>query len=474
MPNARSSVAFPRPWTLAWILAAGWIDRNRAQRVFDSDPWTGWFGRNPTLLAAYVWCFFVCWPVTMVELAGIPLMLLTAIRIFRNYRFIPSIILQPLLLCAAIFGLVQLASGLWTIDRDQWAQQAGAMRWIWSLFMLWPFVEQRRSLLLAAALGCFVGNLTQVSQFLHLTLHWPTPTWPRAADRVSGWWPPVVCGTVLIAALGWHLPAAMLPGPAKTRILAAGAALVTFAGILASGTRGAWLAGAALIPLCAVASLIVRHRSAAADGLPARGRVIPAVIVAVLILVVGAVAWTRLGESISRRVALAREEISAAVQHGEYRTDTGARIGMATWAMDLFKAHPVIGVGAGSFRPAAQALLASRGIDPATQAVHDHAHNALLHIAATTGLLGLVPALGVIIFAFRNAWVLGTERASNSDGYEWGPAGALAGLLLVSVFDPVHINAQTSALLAVLLSLCPSFAPAAAERPIVKTGEGVS
>jgi O-antigen ligase len=462
MPNTASSAPISLPRSRFWLLEAPWISRTRVQALFDTDPWRGWFGRYISLAAAYLWCFFVTWPVSIVEFAGVPLLVCTLLRMHRNWRYIPSIILQPLPIGAAVFGLVQLASGLWTLDYRQWVEQAGAMRWVWSLFVLWPLIQHRRGFIIAICLGALVGNLSQLSQYLHVNLGWSIPTWSRAPDRYSGWWPPVVCGTVLTAILGLHLPSAFLAGPVRARVFAIAGSLITLACIFASGTRGAWLASVGLILITALAVLvarILRARVTFTSPLFTRKTLVISAISLAVLLAGFAAAWSRLGGSISRRYELARQEINAAVTTGEYRTDTGARIGMALWAIDHFKSHPIRGIGAGSYRTATQSLLTSRGVDVSQQAVHDHAHNAILQIAATTGLLGLIPAIAVIVLGFRNAFTLASGRVQTFGAYEWGPFCALAGLLLVSAFDPVHINAQTSAILALILSLCPTFIP---------------
>ncbi|HLO42307.1 MAG TPA: O-antigen ligase family protein [Phycisphaerales bacterium] len=461
MPNIDPSAAISHPPGRWKIPAAPWISRTKVQHLFDTDPWTGLFGKNITLAAAYLWCFLVTWPVSVVELAGVPLLVCTLLRMHRNWRYIPSILLQPLPIAASIFGLVQLASGLWTLDHRQWVEQAGAMRWLWSLFVLWPLIQHRRGFIIALTLGALVGNCTQLSQFLHTSLGWPTPTWPRAPDRYSGWWPPVVCGTILTAVLGLHLPSIFFATTTRERVFAASAATLTLVCIFASGTRGAWLAALGLITLTTLTAIIAHWRrpSIHAQGRSSRTTLLLIAAGTIALLVTGGIVWGKLGGSISRRYDLARDEIRAALNTGEYRTDTGARIGMAIWAIEHFREHPIRGVGAGSYRPATQALLAARGVDPSRQAVHDHAHNAILQIAATTGLLGLLPALSVVLLAFANAFGLGRERAPGLGAYEWGPLCALTGLALISLFDPVHINAQTSALLALILSLCPSFIP---------------
>lgn len=456
-----------------WAISGGWISREKTGRVFETDPWDGVWGRRPTLLCAHFWCFFATWPVSFVEIAGIPLLVAVLIRMHRNWRYVLSMLLQPLFVAAASFWVVQLVSRWWAIGgQGQWLEQAGQVRWLWALGLMWPVIQHRRSLAVTLGIGCLIGNATQLSQFLHVQLGWPVPTWDRAADRYSGWWPPVICGTVLVAALGLHLPGLLLPGPVCRRLLAGLACVVTTAGILASGTRGAWVAGAGLIVVCAIAAVVVgRNRGQQGNGSTAVTHPNPslgeglwkrravAITVVVLLLFAGIVGWQFTGGSIARRFELARQEIATALAKGEYRTDTGARIGMAIWAWELFRDHPWGGVGAGVYKPAVQQMLSSRGVDASGQSVHDHAHNGILHIAATTGLAGLIPALAVIVIGLRNAWVLGTDRWRRFGAYEWAPAGALVGLLLVSAFDPVHLNAQTGALLATLLGLCPSFVP---------------
>jgi O-antigen ligase len=90
-------------------------------------------------------------------------------------------------------------------------------------------------------------------------------------------------------------------------------------------------------------------------------------------------------------------------------------------------------------------------LDPATVRIHAHAHNSLLHIGATTGTIGVLLALGILLMTLRGGFSeLGPQGLS---GYAAGPAFALIGLLLVSAFDPVHLNAQTAALVATLMAM---------------------
>src|SRR5690606_40313370 len=63
------------------------------------------------------------------------------------------------------------------------------------------------------------------------------PTWNRLPGRNSGWWDPVIAGSLLTAALGLHLPAALW-GKKVWRALGIAGCAITLPGILATGTRG--------------------------------------------------------------------------------------------------------------------------------------------------------------------------------------------------------------------------------------------
>jgi O-antigen ligase len=453
-------------------------------------------GRRILLATASLWCFLVAWPVTFVEFAGIPLLLWSGWRLRRGRAYIPGLCREPLLIAACAFGAAQFASFFWTGDRAQWLEQAGQLRWIWAMIVLWPLADRRATLWSALAAGFLLGNLTQLSQIAHVEFGWATPTWDRAPDRYSGWWKPVVGGSVLVAVFGGHLSILAASLARRTHAhavtaasiavrrdrrhiaLAVVGAVAALAGIVATGTRGAWVAAAGLtsIWLVALAWIIVANargssrqdrRSAAPSNGTTRAsrRWIPAgafIGVGVMIVAIAWFAWTNLGDSVARRVALARAEIAAAVEKQDYASDTGARIGMAIWSGQLFREHPFIGVGAGGFRPAVHGMLAAQGTPAESVSVHDHAHNGLLHIAATTGLLGLLPALTLIALSLRGsirAWrasaafdLPGVDRTYTSIALA-APLGALLGLLLVSAFDPVHLNAQSAALLATILAL---------------------
>ncbi len=386
----------------------------------------------------------VGFPTSFVEWAGAPLLAVALLRLFWTRRVYARFLAQPLSTLTAAFILWNLVSLLWSPDAPLGLRQAGLARWALTVIALWPVITARQSLILSLAAGLLCGSF---SQALHaIGTHWGIEAirWDRAPDRNSGWWKPVVGASMLVGALGLHLPAA-LRGAGLVRWVGLGGVSITALGIVATGSRGAWIAAALLI----VAGTISAIRASAR---PRRAIWALASAAVVLALVLG-LAWPRIGPAVLRRFELARTEIRDAVEHGNYASDTGARIAMARWAALAYAAHPIVGVGAGGY----QAWVRSQQADtPEPTPVHAHAHNSALHIAATTGTIGLALALGALALALRNAAIWGRRGPTP---YEAGPLFALIGLVLVSPFDPVHLNAQTSAFLATLLVLCPSWIP---------------
>jgi O-antigen ligase len=336
-------------------------------------------------------------------------------------------------------------------------------------------MAHRRALIVALAAGFMVGNLSQAWQVVAVPMGWPT--WVRMPDRISGWWPPAMGGSMLCAALGLHLPAAVM-GSGRMRVVGVVGATVTAAGLLATGTRGAWVAGAALTAVAlgfgAWRWMVGRDRVGVARFAG----------VAAVLTVAAAVGWLVLREPITRRVVLAREDIAAALERHDYRSDTGARILMATAALRAIRERPVGGVGAGGYQAWAQSRLRAEGEPEAAALIHAHAHNAPLHIGATTGLVGLAIWGFIVVVALRGGAVGSGTTARASGGPltrgtpEWGgwgsydaaPFFAIVGLGLVGLFDVVQLNTQTVALLGTLLAMCMVSRPPAARMPFGKGG----
>ncbi len=428
----------PRRTLLHW-LDAPWIDPAWAVRAFDRQRAIDPFGLRVHTVIGALWCLFLGAPISPSQLAGIPLAAAFLIRIHRHWATFLRLIIQPPMLILLVWAAWAALSLLWSPDPSLGFDQASTVRWFAVIVCLWPLAQRRSLLLGAMALGLALGQIGQVAHAVGLAASVEWLTFDRLPGRNSGWWMPVVGGTILTAALGLHLPAVVW-GRGRWRVLGILGCLCTIAGLAATGTRGAWIASAALILLVGVAAGWRAARW--------RGLIVASVAAAIVVGVAATAAWTLGGQSLRDRVAAARAEVSAALHDGEYNTDTGARIAMAGWAVAAFADHPLAGTGSGGYRRWVEDRLRSRGIDPATRSIHDHAHNALLHIAATGGLPGLAIAVAFIAAVLR-----GAARRIPGDGppgYADGPFWALVGLLLVSAFDVVHINAQTSAVLGAL------------------------
>jgi O-antigen ligase len=102
----------------------------------------------------------------------------------------------------------------------------------------------------------------------------------------------------------------------------------------------------------------------------------------------------------------------------------------------MFRAHPILGVGAGNY----SAAYARYQVSPDWFEALGHAHNYYINAAAETGILGLVAILAVVGTALLAGWRAARVQAKKSDGsHQPGIAWALAlGLLAALVAHSVH------------------------------------
>jgi len=431
---------------------SGWLKPASAERdlaAFDADPKAA----RVYLWAAMIAAAALLGPTTMTEWAGLPLLLCTIARLRTTLNAARWAMVQPLYIALALFCIWQWTSLAWSPDVREGIKQAGATRWIWFYPLFFPVLRHRRMLIAAAMTGFLIGNATQLAHALGQALHIPALTWNRLPGRNSGWWDPVVGGTLLSGALGLHL-ASLFFCAGRGRVLGLLGTAITLLAIFATGTRGAWIASIGLIAITLILFTVKPH-SSQREQHPRAGRVALALLVAGLFIATSVLA---LGSGVRHRLEQASSDLTAAIKDKNFSTDTGARLMMAWWGVQALGEHPVAGVGAGGFRAWSAAKLRAQGIDPASRDLHAHAHNALLHAGATTGLIGLGLALAIACYGIRNAWREGTLHAQGWPS-ELGPMLALIGLFLVSAFDTIHVNSQTSALLFLLLALSPGVTP---------------
>jgi len=335
----------------------------------------------------------------------------------------------------------------WSGDPGQGLDELGAARHLLVPLLLWPLLAERRLLVAALLGGVFIQNLVQFAHALGLL-----EAGAHGADgRTGGWLHPIQTGAFCGAALCWHL-AWIVHERSRWRWLALIPALAAFAGLLLTGSRGPWLATLIAVPLELV--IIIARR-------PGRRRF-------ALVLAGAGVLAASVGGSIARgmiaqRLQSAADEYRGAIEREEFGTSVGLRIGLWTWAWDAFRARPVTGHGAGSFRalmieqPAYQRAAAR---DPALAKEYiqrDHAHSTYLHLLACTGVIGAGLFIAFMVQALIAAWRLPLRYPLDEAVFP-----ALILWMIVVQFDALHLNGHMFGLLCFLVALA---LPGAAGRP---------
>ncbi len=409
---------------------------------------------------------------TSLEFAAVPLYLYGLLRLTNTWRIFLVQLTRPLVLLVLAWCAWNLVSLCWSVDRADGLNDLSKARFLGTAAALWWVMDHRRWLIGALAAGFLLGNAAQFADLAATQMGLGWFDWHQPEDRYSGWWKPAVAGSLLVGALGLHLPAAFM-GAGRTRWIAAACAVVTALGLLATGTRGAWIAGAALVVLTGAVGVFravgrrAHERNGAAPGSAGEGgrriggwwRAGIAIGAILVLLAGGYTGWRSVGPSVTRRFELARDELRAAWR-GDYSSFTGQRLLMSELALEAFVKHPLGGVGVGGY----QAWTTERRrADPRPESAEararpfPHAHNTLLHAAATTGAPGLVLSILIIAVALRGALSREQLGPEGLGSYAAGPGFAMIGLLLVSMFDSVQVNAPTVALITTLfvMSLLP-------------------
>lgn len=370
-------------------------------------------------------------PTTYAEACQLPLVLVALARLPSTRRVAPALFAQPFFWLVCLWAAWHALTLAWSADPSEGLDQLGPSRFALVSIALWPVVRRRRLLLVWMLTGYLAGFAAQLAEIVGL---WdPNP----ASGRDSGWWDPAVAGSILMVPLGIALSLIIAP---RSRTTIWGIALTIFVVLMliATGTRGGWLAGAGLLVIAS--PMVLKHMLGTKPFVTVG-------VVAVLSAIALGAAFGIAGD----RVSEAREEISAALIDKDYDSSTGRRIQMYAVAADAFVDHPIAGVGAGGFRAYWGEWLDKRGLENSRL---DHAHNAVLHTAATTGLVGLLIGLGLVVTLYRGTMV-GLIGPVHARTLEAAPLLAVVGLTLVSVFDAVQLNQQTALAIGLLAGICP-------------------
>lgn len=420
------------------FVVGSYIDREGCDAGFERMHRRDAIGDRVMLLLGVGGMVCLFGPVTMTELAMIPLIVFFFVRVINTYPIWIHAFGQPTVLVAlALVAWMFIALG-WSEDRAHGLAEIGQLRWLFAMGFLFPIIEHRAKLIAAMCVGLVMGQAGQLLDAFDGFGIGPIASLVENHDgRIAGWWHPVVGGGILVAAMGLHMPAALW-GTGRTRWIGIAGLTISATGVLATGTRGAWGAAILLCVVGVVLMLVVRR-------VPIKRIALVGAIAAALVGVTGFV----IRDSIMIRIDETRAELRE-MEAGDYSSYSGRRVQMAQEAISAIRSHPVQGVGTGAF----ESWCASQG-----QAYGAHAHNAPLHILATLGIVGGVLWLVLLVVVLVNAYRWGTRPGASP--YAMGPMLAIVGLMLASLTDCVQINAQSVALLGVLIGLCPAYAPGA-------------
>ena len=275
---------------------------------------------------------------------------------------------DPLVVAAALVVATAIPAVLLSENRDRAWHDARSM-WQYAV----PFVvawaatrtgERRGVLHVLAGASMLAAVMALVQRAGGMDLG---PLHIDAEHRVSGTLHPMTFAGIFAMLVPLSAALATAPGTTRrSRAFFAAAALLQWAALLLTLTRGAWLAAAAGL---ATLSALRRHR---------------ALVVGAALL--GAATWafaSASGRDAGRSIAP-----SEVLRHpADRNVHTRLVLWRAAWT--LFREHPIVGVGMGDFETEAREVIERRGARGVLTTTD--AHNVALHVLATRGLLGFVP-----------------------------------------------------------------------------------
>jgi O-antigen ligase len=376
-------------------------------------------------------------PVTVTEIAFAPLLVFFVIRVVNTFPIWIHGFGQPMVLIILLLGAWMACSLSWSGDGAKGWAEISELRWFLVAGLLFPVIEKRIYLIISMCIGVAIAQLAQIADaFDGFGIAVLAELVENHEGRIAGWWHPVVGGTILVGALGMHLPAAIW-GAGRLRLFGLAGSVTTGTGIVATGTRGALAAAIVLIVFTSIFAVVSKRARLK--------RMLPAILIGITLI--GVSSWL-MRSSISTRLDETRTEINA-IMDGDYDSYSGLKVQMWSQAIQAIETKPLLGVGAGGYPSWVQ--------EQSGRLVHDHAHNGLLHVWTTLGLVGVFIWAALIFVIARGAWNLRSSRSGSV--YQIGPFFSIIGLLLASMTDTVQINTQTAAMLAVLASICLAVLP---------------
>lgn len=342
------------------------------------------------------------------------------------------------------------ASIAWSPDASQGWDELRSFRMALIPLLLWPVLVHPRLLLGTMLAGIAVQQLMQVFQ----GLEWFGLDTAKTMGRLGGLNHPITTGLwSAVGATFWL--AFVLCLKDRRRWLGLIPLAACGLSLLATESRGPWLASAVVLPMMAVVLMIARREAR-----------LPGLEIIVLGAIGAGVVWMAAGDALRERVDSAVSEFNAAMEHEQYSTSVGLRVGQTRWCLELIEQAPVLGHGAGAFGEAQQELEAyQRAIQGQTEdqvdyMTRDQPHSTPLHIVVTTGAVGGMMMLGIIVLGvWRSAKLaLGRNRWPAAEPLMAAVPFAILLWVIGSCFDSYHLSGDRAGLLFVLIALaaaCP-------------------
>ena len=430
-----------------------------------------WIGHHVATALAMIYLFLLPLATAPKDWAFAILTGWTLIRLPHTWRSYKAFAGMPLLWVTLAWVGWQLLSITWTNDVDQAWDELKVQRMLITPLLLWPILDRAPWLVMAALAGVLAQNGVQVLQ----EVDWvATPA--TAEGRLRGLIHPIHSAMWFGAGALWHL-AVVVNCRGWKRWVALALAAIAIIGLIATGSRGPWIAtGAALI----AGAIIVPLRRPTTRW--------PVVILAACAVIAIIIAGTIAPAMSRNRLTDAQQEIAAARERQVYWTSTGLRLGLWGWAIEVWRSAPLQGVGAGGFSVAYKQLesfksavetarqssmieevagyqqaLASgrdvtalrgyrRGVRLAEQRydylTRDHAHSTYLHTLASQGLIGLTLLLVTLALIARQCW-----RDRPDHPYSDAMLLVLICWLVGAQFDCYELNGHQLGLLMLLAAL---------------------
>jgi O-antigen ligase len=261
-----------------------------------------------------------------------------------------------------------------------------------------------------------------------------------AEHRVGGTLFTMTFAGILYQLIAFFASVALSSSAARVRAWLALAVVAQFVALMLTMTRGAWVGVVAgLVVVC----IVLRSRVlalASALGLAA-------------LLVFSSLYANDQGRTIAVSELVTSE------------ADRNVSTRLVLWDMswDMFRDHPLFGVGMGDYSLEAEARLEQRKVRTTVDS-----HNVFLQVLATRGLVGFLPFAAFFAVLVRSLWSIAaaSERGSLARHYAAGALGATAAILAGALTENNVDDSEVFIALMFLVGVARSalYPPAAGER----------